>query len=236
MTAARLRAVPAACGLLILLGAAPPAGAGSSAPQETGVAPERSAASTGILEITFLSAGDDGQAPAALALAAEPKIRLGRRDPIPVMSDLAFVVLCTTADHVPDHWDTRTPLAGAPRHEVVLFRPGSEPLPGRKPPMLALRHDAIYRVDLQPGTHNVVVGAAGKAVRTGEWRLIASDGARVTIEAGMTTRLEVRAHTGKGGVTARYVPENVWTIAVAGGPTPERPADSATTPSPSPTP
>ncbi|HKN46834.1 MAG TPA: hypothetical protein VJ144_02580 [Candidatus Polarisedimenticolia bacterium] len=173
-------------------------------------------ASSGTLEIDFVdepAAGDPAER-SAIALRSLPT-RVTRRGGMEVgeVTELALAVLCLTADHVPDHWDTRTPLTGAPRHELLLFRPASAEETLRRFKILYLKHDTSYRVDLPEGPHNIVVAAAGKSAGSGAWRLIASDGARVTIARESTTRLAVKAHGAlRGNAMVGYAVENEWKI------------------------
>lgn len=47
-----------------------------------------------------------------------------------LFTDLAIVLLCRTATHVPDHWRNQTPLGrdftAAPRHRLLAFLPGAQ--------------------------------------------------------------------------------------------------------------
>ena len=64
--------------------------------------------------------------------AIDPQIveRLRLRETDRVLTQLAIVLLCRTADHVPDHWRGKTPLGrdfvAAPRHRLLAFVPGGE--------------------------------------------------------------------------------------------------------------
>ena len=172
--------------------------------------------SSGTLEIDFADGPDSGDPSgrSVIALRSLPP-RVTRRGGMEVgeVTELAFAVLCLTADHVPDHWDTRTPLTGAPRHELLLFRPSSAEETLKRFKILYLKHDASYRVDLAEGPHNIVVAAAGKSAGSGAWRLIASDGARVTIARGSTTRLAVKAHGAlRGNAMVGYAVDNDWKV------------------------
>ena len=172
---------------------------------------------TGTLRVEFPAAAGDDKAPAefsAIALKSLPK-GMRRRGGMEVglMSDMALVVLCISADHVPDHWDTRSPLQGAPRHELLLFRPGSatEKIKGHE--VLYLDHQPSYELALPEGTHNIVVGAAGKQAGSGTWRLLESDGVRLTIVPGRTTRGAVEARSGiKGSAMAGFNVDSAWKI------------------------
>jgi hypothetical protein len=172
---------------------------------------------TGTLRIDFPVAAGDDKSPAefsAIALKSLPK-GMRRRGGMEVglMSDMALVVLCISADHVPDHWDTRSPLQGAPRHELLLFRPGSatEKIKGHE--VLYLAHQPSYEIPLPEGTHNIVVGAAGKQAGSGTWRLLQSDGARLTIDEGRSTRVAVEARSAiKGSTMTGFDVDSAWKI------------------------
>ena len=171
---------------------------------------------SGTLRVEF-DTGDDKASPAersAIALKSLPK-GMSRRGGMEVglMTDMALVVLCTSADHVPDHWDTRSPIQGAPRHELLLFRPGgaTEKLKGHE--VLYLDHEASYEVPVPEGDHNIVVGAAGKQAGSGTWRLLESDGARVAIVPGRTTRVALEAKSGiKGSALTGFNVDSRWKI------------------------
>ena len=58
-----------------------------------------------------------------------------RSNELPI-TDLAIALFCRTADHVPDHWRSRTPLGRdftrAPRHRMLVFVSGAESNPASK--------------------------------------------------------------------------------------------------------
>jgi len=172
---------------------------------------------TGTLRVEFPPAAGDDQAPAefsAIALKSLPRgIRRRGGMEVGLMTDMALAVLCISADHVPDHWDSRSQLQGAPRHELLLFRPGSatEKIKGHE--VLYLDHQPSYEIPLPEGTHNIVVGAAGKQAGSGTWRLLESDGARITLVSGRTTRVAVEARSGiKGSTMAGFSVDSAWKI------------------------
>jgi hypothetical protein len=178
--------------------------------------PVPEAGRSGTLRVEF-EVKDDQASPAersAIALKSLPK-GMSRRGGMEVglMTDMALVVLCISADHVPDHWDTRSPIQGAPRHELLLFRPGSatEKMKGHE--VLYLDHEASYEVPVPEGDHNIVVGAAGKQAGSGTWRLLESDGARVAIVPGRTTRVALEAKSGiKGSAMTGFNVDGQWKI------------------------
>jgi hypothetical protein len=171
---------------------------------------------TGSLRIEFTADPED-QKPSersAIALKKLPK-GLERRggEEVGEMSDMALAVLCTTADHVPDHWDTRSPLQGAPRHELLQMVPGSATEKVKGHEILYLDRKEAYDLDLAAGNHNIVVAAAGKQAGSGTWRLLESDGARVTVLPGRQTRIVLRAHSRiKGSFMLGFGVDSEWKI------------------------
>jgi hypothetical protein len=195
-------------------------------------APTPPAAVLGTLEVSFATDPGTGKAPerTVIALRALPKgaIREGGME-VGEMSDLALAILCTTTDHVPDHWDARTPIATGPRHELLLFRPGSVAAKERGFEILYLDGLEEYRVSLPEGNHNIQVAAAGRQVGSGDWRLLATDGARIAILAGQTTRMTLKARSAiRGSFMTGFRVDSEWTILSvrhpgedpAGGPVP----------------
>jgi len=129
------------------------------------------------------------------------------------MTDMALTILCTTADHVPDHWDTRSPIQGAPRHELLLFRSGSATDKVKGHEILYLDHQAAYEVQVPEGTHNIVVAAAGRQAGPGTWRLLESDGARLTVLPGRTTRVVLKASSRiRGSAMTGFSVDSEWKI------------------------
>jgi hypothetical protein len=108
---------------------------------------------------------------------------------------LALAVLCTTTDHVPDHWDARTPIEGSQRHALVTFNPGSSPGEFKKFALISLTHDPVESIPIAAGTHSLVVALAGKGSGSRSWRLLASDTAHVEIDEHHPTRLQLSAQT-----------------------------------------
>lgn len=171
---------------------------------------------TGTLRLEF-AAGDGGgplSERSAIALKKLPR-GMPRRggEEVGAMSDMALAVLCTTADHVPDHWDARTPLQGAPRHELLQFLPGSAAAKVKGHEILYLDHRPVYDLPLPAGGHHIVVAAAGKQAGSGTWRLLESDGARVSVLPGRTTRVVLKAHSRiKGSFMAGFSVDSEWRI------------------------
>jgi hypothetical protein len=128
---------------------------------------------------------------AVAALRLRPHERL--------FTDVAIVLLCRTATHVPDHWRNRTPLGrdftSAPRHRVLAFLPGAEKveagkfrrsvsklalLPGERDSaaelgVLELEVPEQIEVEVSTGeAHDLTLGLA---LQTGErYLLLAQDG------------------------------------------------------------
>jgi len=61
---------------------------------------------------------------------------LGLRDTDVSITDLGIALFCRTADHVPDHWRSKSPLgrdfARVPRHRILVFVSGAEKSPASK--------------------------------------------------------------------------------------------------------
>ncbi len=183
---------------------------------EASPTPTPAAGRTGTLRVEF-PVGPGDQAPSAhsaIALKSLPK-GMRRRGGVEVglMTDMALAVLCISADHVPDHWDARSTLQGAPRHELLLFQPAgaTEKVKGHE--VLYLDHRPSYEIAVPEGAHNIVVGAAGKQAGSGTWRLLESDGARVSIAPGRTTRVAVEAKSQiKGSAMTGFNVDSEWKI------------------------
>ncbi|PYT17745.1 MAG: hypothetical protein DMF51_01665 [Acidobacteria bacterium] len=182
---------------------------------EPSATPVPAAARTGTIRVEFDPGG--GGSPwerSAIALEKLPQ-GVSRRGGVEVgeMTDMALAVLCATADHVPDHWDTRSPLHGAPRHELLLFRPGSATDKAKGHEILYLDHQPAYEVQVPEGTHSIVVAAAGKQTGSGTWRLLESDGARVTVLPGRTTRLVLQARSRiRGSTMLGFAVDSDWKV------------------------
>ena len=186
-------------------------GAGKTGP--SGESPPPVAVPTGSLEIAFAPSAD-GKPVEIFAVATMPKgAPRPEKTEIGAVSDLAIAILCTSGDHVPDHWDTLTPLAGAPRHELVLFRPGSHRYTDKGFELLALDRLPVGPVPLAAGHHALLVGLAGKQTGTGDWRLIAMATIKVDIADGKTTRLLLDARSTLSGMRMTgYHVEEIWTV------------------------
>ena len=179
----------------------------------SGGSPPPIAVPAGSLEIAFAPSAD-GKPAEIFAVATMPKgAPRPEKTEIGAVSDLAIAILCTTGDHVPDHWDTLTPLAGAPRHELVLFRPGSHRYTDKGFELLALDRLPVGPVPLATGHHALLVGLAGKQTGTGDWRLIAMATIKVDIADGKTTRLLLDARSTLSGMRMTgYRVEEIWTL------------------------
>jgi hypothetical protein len=107
------------------------------------------------------------------------------------VENLAFFVICTTPDHVPDHWQDRTELKDFVRHETLLFQAGSRPGKRHGFEVLSLDLPASLGVPLPAGTHRLVVGVAAK---TGpDWHVLGSAERRdVAVRSGGSVALPVK--------------------------------------------
>ncbi len=149
------------------------------------------------------------------------------------VSDLALAILCTSGDHVPDHWDRRTPIEGAPRHELLLFRAGSTRRKEHGFEVIALDRAPVEGVPLPPGSHALVIMLAGKQSGSGTWRPMAADPIRVEAEPGKEVALVLDARTDIGGsrMTGMGLTQ-VWKVRLQGAPA--TPADKPAAPAAAP--
>jgi hypothetical protein len=170
----------------------------------------------GAIEVVFeTDPGNDTKAGrSAMALKSLPPTmkRPGGLE-VAEYTDMGFAILCTTTDHVPDHWDTRSPIAGPPRHELFLFAPGSGTLRDRGFEILYLDRQDRYTTEVPAGQHDVRVAAVGRQTGSRTWRVVAIDGARLMVLPGLTTRVRVKAHSRIGGGAMKgYTFESVWKV------------------------
>ena len=131
-----------------------------------------------------------------------------------LVDDLALAVICTTAFHVPDHWDTRSPLDGAPRHALLLFEAGAATAKKKGFEILYLDYAEEYRVDVPEGNHALQFVVAGRNLGSGSWRLLAAEGAAVTIAEGRITpiRLEAKSRL-RGNYRTGFGLDIEWSVA-----------------------
>lgn len=183
---------------------------------EPSPAPRPAPEQMGSLRIEFAADAEDDKPSerSAIALKKLPKgLERQGGEEVGEMSDMALAVLCTTADHVPDHWDTRSPLQGAPRHELLQLVPGSATEKVKGHEILYLDRKDAYDLEIGAGNHNIVVAAAGKQAGSGTWRLLESDGARVIVLPGRQTRLVLKAHSRiKGSFMTGFSVDSEWRI------------------------
>jgi hypothetical protein len=188
----------------------------------------------GTVVVTFAPPAKGEDPPELFAIASVPK-----NAPRPddgesgLVSDLALVIACTSATHVPDHWDTRTPIEGAPRHELLLFHPGSHHRDRHGFDLLVLDRFVPDPIRLAAGRHNLLVALAGKH-GSGAWRLLASDSETVEVAPGGTVRLRLDARSALlGSRMTGFRAEQVFKLE----PEPAPPADAApAAPEPAPSP
>jgi len=90
----------------------------------------------------------------------------------PEVEDLAFFLLCTRGDHVPDHWQDATELKDFTRHEKLLFRPGSRPGKSHGFETVVLQLPDSMDLAIDAGSHRLVAGVAVKAGP--DWHVVGS--------------------------------------------------------------
>ena len=119
----------------------------------------------------------------------------------PEVEDLAFFLLCTRADHVPDHWQDRTELKDFTRHEKLLFRSGSHPGKSHGFEVMALDLPESLSLEIAEGDHRLVAGVAAK---TGaDWHVVGSaELKKLSVRAGETATVEVKL---SGGVVGSHM-------------------------------
>jgi hypothetical protein len=131
-----------------------------------------------------------------------------------LVSDLALAVLCLTPDHVPDHWDVRSPIDGAPRHEVLFFQASARPDKVKGFEVLRLDLAETPAIALAEGRHSLVVGLAGRSAGSGDWQLLASAPIAVEVGAAGTQRLPlIAASTLRGSRMTGFTVEHRWEFA-----------------------
>ena len=168
----------------------------SEAPARPGPQGAAPGPAPGAVQILFDAPPDDRRGTEAPAIAIR-RLPRGARRPggmeVAEVSDLALAILCITPDHVPDHWDARTPLTEGPRHELILFRPGSTTARQKGLEILLLNRETPDPAPIGAGHHTLLLGLAGKQSGSGSWRLLAADRARVEVLPGGNTRITLRA-------------------------------------------
>ncbi len=185
-------------------------------------APAPADEAAGILEIA-LPAADDGADGAERSVIAARSLPKGARRPpgleVGLVDDLAFAVMCTTGHHVPDHWEARTPIEGAPRHGLLLFEPGAAAATKKGFEILYLDHPGIYRLEVPEGRHALQFAVAGRGAGSGAWRLLVADGAPVSIEAGAVTRVTIESGSRlRGSYRTGFGLDVRWKVAAVGEP------------------
>jgi hypothetical protein len=149
----------------------------------------------GSLDLTFAPLEESGKKQeASFEMVKEIPLwaiqRLGMEEKAKV-EELAFFVACTTPEHVPDHWQDRTPVKEFTRHEMLLFHPGSHPGKTKKFEVLSLDLPVPFSAEAPAGIHRLAVGVAAKI--GADWRVVASDIRQgVEIVAGRTTSVRVK--------------------------------------------
>lgn len=147
----------------------------------------RDAKPFGAIELFFQKA--EGDVPKSTAVAVAKDF-----NDLPV--SLSFFVICFDPLHVPDLWDTKTPLVGFfSRHHLLWFLDTTHPW--RESP----KHSTIYldlpesaRVEAEAGRHALALGVAGRAGDT-PWRPLSSVERNVEVKAGETVRIFLRVRT-----------------------------------------
>lgn len=123
------------------------------------------------------------------------RLSLPKDVPMRAVKDLAVYVACTTPEHAPDLWRSKTPLGrdmvATPRHRMLAFVAGDTP-EGKSPKLAVPRSVDVDLDDVEP--HDLV---AGIAARIGDrWYTIAlSKPVKVAVDKGAPS---LEAHVRKG--------------------------------------
>jgi hypothetical protein len=157
-----------------------------------------------LLRVRLHDGPDDPSAvlrvPAAIDAGTAERLQLAAG--VERFTDVALVLACRTAEHVPDQWRSASPLGrdfvSMPRHELLAFvaagPPGAEPPAG---PALRFELPATLEAWITPGTaHDLLLGVALEA--GGRFLLVAADtleGVIVEQQAERRAELRTRART-----------------------------------------
>jgi hypothetical protein len=137
----------------------------------------------------------------------------------PEVDDLAFFLLCTRPDHVPDHWQNATELKDFLRHEKLLFRSGSRPGKSHGFEVMTLDLPESVSLEIPEGDHRIVAGVAAKS--GADWHVLGSaELKKVTVSASQTVSLQVKL---SGGVVGSHMTgfKEEQTVTLVEIPTPE---------------
>ena len=128
------------------------------------------------------------------------------------VTNLAILLACRTADHVPDHWRSKSPVGrdflSMPRHRLLAFVAGAEPgeaddSDDEERQFLWLRVPETIEVDLEPGVaHDLTLGVAVEIegryylAVADEWDGLILDGSRdlAAEVVGGTRRRRIEVH------------------------------------------
>ncbi|HET6373698.1 MAG TPA: hypothetical protein VFG76_10345 [Candidatus Polarisedimenticolia bacterium] len=112
---------------------------------------------------------------------------------------LSFFLLCINPLHVPDHWNSQTPLSeGFPRHHLIWHHEGTATYnKGRHGGQVYLDLPEKHRVELSEGNHTLVAGVAARA-GDGPWKHLASAESSAEVLAGRDTTLVLKIKTRPG--------------------------------------
>ena len=152
--------------------------------------------------VVTLNAGGAGSrtlhAPAWANEDAKAQLHLPKETDQREVKDLAVFLACTSSEHVPDLWRSKSPLGRdmnfVVRHEMLAFVAGDTP--AGKPPRLAL--PASLKAEVEDGVaHDLVLGVAARIgdrwIQLGTARL-----PKVTIGPGQKALVGRIDHRGRG--------------------------------------
>lgn len=170
------------------------------APPSAKPAPPAEGAAPGFIEIVFdVESGSPPERSSFVAPAAARDSEGG----IARRLELVFFVTCTRPLHVPDQWDRASPMgAELGRHQMLLFREGTTPVPRVKKKADGFVYLALpprVRFSAEAGVHAGRIGVAARL--EGDDRFGDVLDARydsLTVEPGRLSRIEVRIRSGMG--------------------------------------
>ena len=112
---------------------------------------------------------------------------------------LAFFALCLDPTHVPDHWQTLTPLAGGfPRHHLIWVQDAIVPFKETsRGGLVYLDLPQSHGLSIAAGRHPLLLGVAGRA-GSKAWVNMSSVEVLAQAWSGQDTRIRIAVRTRKG--------------------------------------
>jgi hypothetical protein len=112
---------------------------------------------------------------------------------------LSLFIYCFDPLHVPDLWQSRTPLKKFPRHHLLWFHEDTRPWrDNRKGGMVYLDLPEKTRIEASAGVHTIEFGVATRAGDL-DWTRLAGSQATVEVKPGMLSRLVIQVKSRRAG-------------------------------------